>query len=237
MRPKERLIVALDVDSRKKAIGLVDELKGAVKMFKVGSVLFSSCGPNIITLIKKKGCEVFLDLKFHDIPNTVAKSSASVTRLGVFMFNVHSLGGREMMRAASQAVKEEAEKLKIERPKVLAVTILTSMDGKSLGMTGIDNNMKEEVLRLARLAREAGLDGVVASMNEARFIRENLGGDFLIVTPGIRPPGSASGDQKRIATPKEAIEAGSDYIVVGRPIIEARDPRKAAYLILEELGG
>ncbi|MDP3804421.1 MAG: orotidine-5'-phosphate decarboxylase [Candidatus Omnitrophota bacterium] len=235
MRPKDRLIVALDVDSEKRAVNLVDELKGCVKLFKVGSELFSSCGPNIINLIKKKGCEVFLDLKFHDIPNTVAKSSASVTRLGVFMFNIHSLGGPEMMRAAALAAKESSENLKIERPKVLAVTILTSMDEKSLRMTGVDDNMKEEALRLARLARDSSLDGVVASTNEARLIRENLGGDFLIVTPGIRPRGSASGDQKRSSTPKEAIEAGSDYIVVGRPIIEAEDPAKAASVILEEM--
>lgn len=236
MRPKDRLIVALDVDSEKRAIRLVDELKNDVKIFKVGSELFSSCGPNIINLIKKKGCEVFLDLKFHDIPNTAAKAAASVTRLGVFMFNVHSLGGYDMMKATAAAAKEAAENLKIERPKVLAVTILTSMDEKSLRMTGVDDNMKEEVLRLARLARETGLDGVVVSTDEAKLIRENLGGDFLIVTPGVRPRASAPGDQKRIATPKEAIEAGSDYIVVGRSVIEAEDPARAVSVILEELG-
>ena len=235
MNPRDRLIVALDVTSEEKAIDMLDKLKNDVKLFKVGFELFSACGPRIIEIIKEKDCDVFLDLKFHDIPNTVAKAAASVTGLGVFMLNVHALGGYDMMKETQEVVANEAQKLKIRKPKVIAVTILTSTGGNELKKIGIDDNMEKEVLRLAALAKKAGLDGVVASSVEVRLIREDMGRDFLIVTPGIRPGCVASHDQKRVATPKKALEAGADYIVVGRPILEAKDPAEAARDILKEM--
>lgn len=230
------MIVALDVDSEKRAIELVDRLKGAVKIFKVGSELFVSCGPSIVERIQKKGCRVFLDLKFHDIPNTAAKAAVSATRLGVFIFNVHALGGYDMMRRVSEAVKDEAGRLKVAPPKVIAVTVLTSTNENELKKIGINDTMENEVLRLAKTAREAGIDGVVASPKEAASIRKALGKDFLIVTPGVRPLSFSSDDQKRIATPSGAIKAGADLIVVGRPIIEAADPVKTTRDILKEIG-
>lgn len=236
MTAKDRLIVALDVDTEERALEAVEKLKASVKFFKVGFELFSSYGPSIVGKIRKTGCEVFLDLKFHDIPNTVAKAAASVTGLGVYMFNCHALGGHEMMKAALLATEETARKLKIARPKVLAVTILTSMDENALKKIGIDDNIGAEVLKLAVSAKEAGLNGVVASSVEARAIRKRLGKDFLIVTPGVRPADTSTQDQKRTATPKEAIEAGADFIVVGRPIMDAKDPAKSAQAILKEIG-
>jgi len=236
INPKDRLIVALDVDSEEKAIRLAGKLKDEIRIFKIGLELFSSCGQKIVEAIKEKGCDVFLDLKFHDIPNTVMKAAISVTRLGPFMFNVHALGGYDMMRNAAGAVREEAARLGIERPKILAVTILTSMDENALKKIGINDNMKTQVLRLAGLAKDAGLDGVVASSEEAALIREKIGGEFLIVTPGIRPGSAMLNDQKRISTPRAAIEAGADFIVVGRPITEAKDPVSAAREIAREIG-
>lgn len=235
MAPKDRLIVALDVDTAQKAIDLTRKLKNDVGFFKVGFELFSSCGPSIVKEIAKFGGRIFLDLKFHDIPNTVSKAAISVAKLGVFMFNVHALGGYDMMKKTSDAVKEEAQKLKIESPKILAVTVLTSMDENALKKVGINDTMNQEVLRLAQLAKSAGLDGVVASPSEARIIRQGLGEDFIIVTPGVRPAGAEAGDQKRVATPKEAIADGATYIVVGRPVTEAKDPAQAARKILEEM--
>lgn len=235
MEPRDRLIVALDVDTQEKALALVDKLKGEVRFFKIGFELFSSCGPSIVKEIAKKGVRIFLDLKFHDIPNTVSKAAVSATRLGVYMFNVHSLGGYEMMKKTAAAVKAEAEALNIERPRILAVTVLTSMDENELKKVGINDNMNSEVLRLASLAKSAGLDGVVASPSEARIIRESLGRDFLIVTPGVRPSWAQAGDQKRVATPQEAVENGADYIVAGRPVTEAKDPAAAAKKIREAI--
>ncbi len=235
MDPKDRLIVALDVDTAEKAILLAEKLKNDVRFFKIGFELFSSCGPSIVSQIARFGGRIFLDLKFHDIPNTVSKAAVSVTKLGVFMFNVHGLGGYDMMKKTADAVKAEAERLKIEKPKVLAVTVLTSMDENALKKVGINDTMNQEVLRLAELAKSAGLDGVVASPSEARLIREKLGKDFLIITPGIRPSWAEAGDQKRIASPKEAIADGATYIVVGRPITEAKDPAQAARKISEEI--
>jgi len=235
MDTKDRLIIALDVDTQEKALALVDKLKDEVRFFKIGFELFSSCGPSIVKEIAKKGVRIFLDLKFHDIPNTVSKAAVSATRLGVYMFNVHSLGGYEMMKKTAAAVKAEAEALKIERPRILAVTVLTSMDENELKKVGISDNMNSEVLRLASLAKSAGLDGVVASPSEARIIRESLGRDFLIVTPGVRPSWAQAGDQKRVATPQEAVENGADYIVAGRPVTEAKDPAAAAKKILEAI--
>lgn len=235
MMPQDRLIIALDVDTEEKALCAVRKLKKAVRFFKVGFELFSSCGPAIVEKIRKSGCEVFLDLKFHDIPNTVARSARSVTKLGVYMFNVHASGGFDMMKAATQACAEEAGRLKKAKPKILAVTVLTSMDENALKNTGINDNISSQVVRLAKLAKEAGLDGVVASPQEARLVREAIGKDFLIVTPGVRPASAGAGDQKRVATPKEAITQGADFIVVGRPILEAKDPVQAAVEILKEL--
>ena len=233
---KSKLIVALDVDTEAKALDLAKGLKGAAEIFKVGSVLFASCGPDIIGKIKGLGA-VFLDLKFHDIPNTVAASVRAATRLGADIVNVHALGGEEMMRAASSAGRDEAKALGIARPKVIAVTMLTSTDKDGLKKIGIRDTIEKQLLILARLARASGLDGVVASGREVKLLRKEFGKDFLIVTPGVRPAWAAKADQKRVATPKEAIEDGADYIVVGRPIIESDDPLKAAEKILEEIGG
>lgn len=235
MNPNERLIVALDVDTKEKALGLVKKLKGEVRIFKIGSELFTSCGPGIVGEVKKMSGEVFLDLKFHDIPNTVAKAAAAATRLGVYMLNVHALGGIDMMKKAAQAVTDEARRLKIEKPKIIAVTILTSMDENNLKKIGISDSIESLVLRLAKLAKDAGLDGVVASPSEVKLLRKNIGDDFIIVTPGVRPAWAAKNDQKRVATPKEAIDDGASFIVVGRPIIEAADPLLAVRKVLEEI--
>jgi len=235
MKPNDRLIVALDVDTREKAISFIEKLKKDIGIFKIGSELFTSCGPAIIEEVKSRDCRVFLDLKFHDIPNTVAKSAAAAAKLGVFMFNVHAMGGIEMMKKAAYVVREEAKKLKIDKPNLIAVTVLTSMDENSLKKIGVGDNMESQVLRLAKLAKDSGLDGVVASPSEIKPIRKALGKDFLIVTPGVRPAWAAVNDQKRIATPKEAIDDGADFIVVGRPIIEAHDPIDAARRILKDI--
>jgi len=236
MTAKDRLIIALDVDTKEKALALVRQLKNDVKFFKIGLELFSSCGPDIVQEIKGKGCEVFLDLKFHDIPTTVAKAAAAVTKLGAYMLNVHALGGYDMMKRCAESVKAEAARLKIERPKIIAVTILTSMDRDALRKVGLSGSIEDEVLKLAILARDAALDGVVASPEEARMIREALGPGFIIVTPGVRPSWAVSDDQKRFATPKEAVAYGASFIVVGRPITAASDPVEAARKILKEIG-
>lgn len=236
MKANERLIVALDVDTKEKALEIVETLKGDVRTFKIGFELFSSCGPLIVEEVKAAGCEVFLDLKFHDIPNTVAKAAAAVTQLGVFMLNVHALGGYDMMKKAAEAVGEAADKSRVKRPKVIGVTVLTSMDARALKNVGVADELEHEVLRLALLAEEAGLDGVVASSLEAKMLRGKVEKDFLIVTPGVRPSWAAKGDQKRIATPGDAVSFGADYIVVGRPITEADDMAAAARKVIEEIG-
>jgi orotidine-5'-phosphate decarboxylase len=235
MKDRGRLIVALDVDTKEKAVSLVEKLREDVGIFKIGSELFTSCGPDVINEVKSNGCEVFLDLKFHDIPNTVARSAIAAVRSGALIFNVHALGGADMMKKAAEAVTKESRVLKIEKPKIIAVTVLTSMDENNLKKIGIDDNMETQVLRLAKLAMESGMDGVVASPSETGLIRKSIGNDFLIVTPGVRPSWAAVNDQKRIATPKEAIENGADFIVVGRPITEAADPVSAAKKVLEEI--
>ena len=193
------------------------------------------CGPKIIDRIKETGSEIFLDLKFYDIPTTVSKAAAAVTKLEPFIFNVHALGGLEMMKRTAEAVANEAAKLKIVKPRVLAVTILTSFDEKALKEIGINGSSKDAVLMLAHLAKKAGLDGVVASPAETKLIRKELGENFLIITPGIRPVWAASDDQKRIATPGAAIKDGADYIVVGRPITGSKDPAESAKEILKEM--
>ncbi|MDO8535627.1 MAG: orotidine-5'-phosphate decarboxylase [Candidatus Omnitrophota bacterium] len=235
MTSRERLIVALDVDTKEKAVELAEKLQSEVKIFKIGSELFTSCGPDIVAAVKSMGCGIFLDLKFHDIPNTVAKSAIAATRLGVTILNVHALGGYDMMKSAAEAVAMEAKALKIMKPKIIAVTILTSADENSLKKIGINDNMENQVLRLAKLAKDASLDGVVASPSEVKLIRRALGEEFIIVTPGVRPLWADVNDQKRIATPKEAVQSGATYIVVGRPVVKAADPIAAAKRILEEI--
>ncbi len=235
MTPGERLIVALDVDTKEKALGLVEKLRTEVKIFKIGSELFTSCGPDIVTAVRSRGCDIFLDLKFYDIPNTVARSAAAAVRLGVAILDLHALGGYDMMKKAAESVAVEAKALKITKPKIIAVTVLTSMDENSLKKIGINDNMEKQVLKLAKLAKDASLDGVVASPFEVKLIRRELGGEFIIITPGVRPEWAAANDQKRIATPKEAVLNGATYIVVGRPIVEAPDPLAAAKRVLEEI--
>ncbi len=230
---RDRLIVALDVGDRASALNLVEQLSGQVGMFKIGLQLYTATGPDIVREIIAAGERVFLDLKFHDIPNTVAGAAQSATRLGVTIFNVHTLGGTEMMRAAAQAVGAmESE----QPPAVLGVTVLTSMNAGDLANVGIARSVEDEVLRLATLARDAGLAGVVASPREIRMIREQVAPDnFIILTPGIRPLWSASGDQKRIATPARALGDGADYLVIGRAITDSANPRDAVARILEEI--
>ncbi len=213
---KEKIIVALDVNTLKEVEHLLDILSPHVGIFKVGMELFYSCGPKAIDLIKQYDREVFLDLKFHDIPNTVRNAAKAATRLGAFMFTVHASGGSDMMEAAVEGAVEESERMGIGRPRILGVTVLTSMEAT-----------EKEVVSLAKSAKKIGLDGVVASPKEAAGIRKEIGKNFLIVTPGVRPKGSEKEDQKRIATPSEAISAGADYIVIGRPITKAKDPVRA----------
>jgi len=232
----KRLIVALDVPDMKSAKHLVKILYPTVEIFKIGSYLFTACGPEVVEMVHKTGGKVFLDLKFHDIPNTVANAASEVAKMGVFMFNVHASGGAKMMQAAVDAARKAAAVAAKPKPLVLAVTVLTSMDEPDLRQMGILRNTDEQVMHLAAIAQEAGCDGVICSVEEASNIRKTLGNNFVIVTPGIRPSGSDIADQKRIATPHSAIEAGADYIVVGRPIIEAQDPVAVANKILEEMG-
>jgi len=235
MATSDKLIIALDVDAREKALCLVDKLKDETRFFKVGLELFSACGPGIVSAVKERGCEVFLDLKLHDIPTTVARAAAALTHLGASLFTVHAIGGFDMMQRAAETVAATASRLGVPRPKIVAVTVLTSMDGKALKKVGIDAMIADEVSALARLAKEAGVDGVVASPQEARGIRADLGKDFIIVTPGVRPGNTASDDQKRVATPREAIEYGASYLVIGRPVTAAADPAAAARAIRTEI--
>ena len=230
MNARDRLIVALDVPKADAARALVDRLAGRVGMFKVGSQAFTAAGPALVREIVGRGEKVFLDLKFHDIPNTVAGAVASASRLGVALVDVHGLGGRAMLEAAVGALPAMATRL-------LAITILTSHNEDTLDEIGVNGTMLDSVRRLALLAKEAGADGVVASPHEVALIREACGSDFLIVTPGIRPAGAARGDQSRAATPGAALAAGADYIVVGRPITEAPDPATAADAIVREMEG
>ncbi|MGA9771346.1 MAG: orotidine-5'-phosphate decarboxylase [Blastocatellia bacterium] len=232
---KDRLIVALDVADRASALTLVEQLSGLVGMFKIGSQLFTAEGPDLVREIVRGGEKVFLDLKFHDIPNTVAGAVESAARLGVSILNVHTLGGSEMMRAAAHAVGDRGL-LWITRPAVLGVTVLTSMDKTDLADVGIGSDLRAEVVRLATLAQDSGLDGIVASPQEIRLIRECITAErFIILTPGIRPAWSAKGDQKRIATPADAIRDGADFLVIGRAITDSDNPRAAAERILEEI--
>lgn len=234
----DKLIVALDCSEPSEAEGLLELLSPVVRRFKVGNQLFTAAGPAIVNMVLQKGCELFLDLKLHDIPSTVGRASRQITKQGVWMFNLHTLGGLEMMKEARRCSEAEAKNLGGKRPIILGVTVLTSMDEATLRSDlGIHRALEEEVLHLAGLAKEAGLDGVVASPGEIGIIRKSLGKEFIIVTPGIRPKGWMSDDQKRVATPREAKDYGADYIVVGRPIVRAEEPLRAAQEIIEEIGG
>lgn len=232
----KRLIVALDYDNMPDVWQLVESLGDLVDFYKVGMELFYGAGVTAVKYLKSQGKDVFLDLKLHDIPNTVVKSAIVQTQLGVSLFNIHASGGKEMMTKTAKAVEETANKLGIYKPKLIAVTVLTSMNEEEWKNLNYSVSIKEQVVNLARLAKSSGLDGVVASPEEAESIRKECGDDFLIVTPGIRPQGAVLNDQSRVATPKSAIEAGANYLVIGRPITKASDPKEAALNILKEMG-
>jgi len=233
--PKDKIIFALDVDHFADAQRWVNLLKDRIGLFKVGKQLFTHAGPKVVDMIRQKGQNVFLDLKYHDIPNTVARAGEEATKLNVSMFNLHALGGIEMMKKTVESSQAMAKSLGVPKPTILAVTILTSMDENALREVGIQNSVLEEVGRLASLAAKAGVDGVVASPQEIGIIRERCGEKFLIVTPGIRAPSDKKDDQKRTLTPKEAISAGANYLVIGRPIKEAKDPLEAVQKIIEDI--
>ena len=232
---KQRLIVALDLADAARARTLATLLAPEVGMFKVGKQLFVNSGPDIVRMIHDLGGEVFLDLKFHDIPNTVAAAAVEATRLGVRLFNIHIFGYRDMMCQTAAAVEEVCENEGLRRPAVLGVTVLTSLNDSDLEALGIPEGVSAQVVRLARMAREAGLAGVVCSAREVPDIRRHCGDSFMLVTPGIRPAGQQAGDQKRVMTPGDAVAAGIDYIVVGRPITGADDPVEAARSVVAEM--
>jgi orotidine-5'-phosphate decarboxylase len=233
--PKNRLILALDVNDHEHALELVDRFSGHFEIFKVGLELFTSAGPKIVHGIHQKGKKVFLDLKFHDIPSTVTKAAIAAARLGVYMLNIHASGGLEMMRMCREKVLEFCLRENLDRPKILGVTVLTSLSPEMLrNEQGIQHSLRTHVRHLAALALKAGLDGVVASAMEVELIRNHCGTGFLIVTPGIRPSWTPCDDQKRTMTPKQAMRAGADYLVLGRSILQQPDPLKAAEQIAHE---
>ncbi len=225
-----KVFVALDFASAERALQLADELSPELCGLKVGKQLFTSTGPELVRELVAKDYKVFLDLKFHDIPNTVAAAVQAAAKLGVWMVNVHASGGSEMLTAAREALEKEANK-----PLLTAVTVLTSMNQQNIDEIGIDRKLEEQVAALALLAEQNGLDGVVCSAAEAKMLREQVSKDFLLVTPGIRPPGVAAGDQKRIVTPPEALSLGASYLVIGRPITGADEPRKTLLTINESI--
>lgn len=229
------LLVALDVESGERALALARDLRGVAGGFKIGSRLFTLEGPALVRRLADDGLRVFLDLKFHDIPNTVAQAVDAAVATGAWMVNVHASGGTAMLQEAVRAGTDAAARRGTARPLIIAVTVLTSMDEAALHQTGVARALPDQVLALARLARDAGLDGVVASAQEAAAIREACGDAFAIVTPGIRGAGAPRDDQARTTGPAEAIKAGATFIVVGRPIIGAPQPRAAAEAIIEEI--
>ena len=217
-----KIVVALDFDQQNKAEAFVDKLDPTMCKLKVGKEMFTHFGPSFVRTLVNKNYDVFLDLKFHDIPNTVAKACQAAADLGVWMVNVHASGGPKMMEYA----KESLEAYSTNKPLLIAVTVLTSMDQQQLAAIGINSTPEEQVLKLAKLTHDCGLDGVVCSAQESRLLKSNIAKDFQLVTPGIRPEGSSKGDQMRVMTPKQAIQAGSDYLVIGRPITQSADPLK-----------
>ena len=235
MESAKRVIVALDVDSADEARGIVDELKGNAAAFKIGLQLFTAAGPDFVRELTREN-KVFLDLKFHDIPTTVANAGIEAARLGVWMFNVHASGGRDMMRRTADEVKGVAERDGLRAPLVIAVTVLTSSNDDTLREIGLETTSSDQVVRLAKLTADSGLDGVVASPLETRAVRSAVGrDDFLVVTPGVRPVTATNDDQKRVTTPGRSASEGSNYLVVGRPIVKAGDRLKALIDIQKEI--
>jgi orotidine-5'-phosphate decarboxylase len=233
---KEKIILALDLHDEAKALEIVDRYGQHIEVFKVGLELFSSAGPSVIRAIHDRGKKVFLDLKLHDIPNTMAQASLAAARMGVFMFNVHTSAGVEAMKRCRETVQDYCDKEGINRPKMLGVTVLTSIGDETLkDDLCVGHSVKTHVKHLAKLALDAGLDGVVASAHEASSIKKRCGSDFIAVTPGIRPSWSPPDDQKRTMTPKDAIKAGADYLVMGRSILKQPDPDKALDLVIVEI--
>jgi orotidine-5'-phosphate decarboxylase len=231
----EKIILALDVDSFEAAEAMVKKLRGVIGIYKVGKQLFTRCGPRVIEMIHAHRGRAFLDLKFHDIPNTVGRAVEEACKHGVFMLTLHALGGKKMIAQAVTVAATFSRDTSSPPPLILAVTVLTSMAQEDLQEVGIDGPVESAVSRLATLAKQAGAGGVVASAREAPLIRAACGETFVIVTPGIRPRGAAAGDQKRTVTPAEALAAGADYLVIGRPILEAADPVRAAREIAAEV--
>jgi orotidine-5'-phosphate decarboxylase len=236
IRLSDRIIVALDVPTFDEARHLLDRLGDMPVAFKVGSQLFTSVGPVIIREIKGRGKTLFLDLKFHDIPNTVARAAEAAVELGVDIFNVHIAGGMEMMRDAAEATKSRAAELGMKKPIILGVTVLTSID-ESMFRHVLNTNvsLQDQIVHMAKLARSAGLDGVVASPQEIELIRNACGSDFVILTPGVRPEWASKDDQKRTMTPSQAVAVGADYVVIGRPIRQSLDPADALKRVFQEL--
>lgn len=234
---REKIIIALDVENEEEALSLAAGLRGLAGAFKIGLQLFSSCGPSIVRKVAAGGGKVFLDLKFHDIPNTVARAAEAAVETGAWMLNFHAAGGKKMLSEAAAAARRRAGVLGVPAPLLLGVTVLTSMSEQELRQEGgVSRTLTEQVTALAVLCREAGLDGVVAAGPEIPLIRRACGSRFVIVTPGVRPAWSAPNDQQRIVTPQQALALGADYIVVGRPVTAAPDPRAAAELLLKEAG-
>lgn len=232
---KERLILALDVHDESYALDIVDKFSSSIEIFKVGLELFVTAGPSVVRKIHERGKRIFLDLKFHDIPNTVSHAGQAAARLGVYMFNVHTSSGFEAMRRMREDVTELCERENIKRPKMLGVTVLTSISPEELkNEFGIQHSLRTHVKNLALLAQKAGLDGVVASGHEVSMIRNNCSEKFIIATPGIRPSWSPPDDQKRAVTPREALKGGADYLVLGRAVLAQKDPIKALELITIE---
>lgn len=238
MKARECIILALDVPGYDEAMELVRTFGESIDIFKIGLELFTSAGPRIVEDINAAGKKIFLDLKFHDIPNTVSKSALAAARLGVFMFNVHTCGGSDMMKQTADALVKYSLDNNVTRPKLIGVTVLTSVDSSTLrNDMGVGADMPDQVRHLASLAKESGLDGVVASPEDAADLRARFGKDFLIVTPGVRPSWSAKDDQKRISTPKAALQNGASYLVIGRAITSAPDPLEALKKIESEIEG
>lgn len=237
LKHKEQIIVALDVSTADEARKHIADLREYVGAFKIGLQLFSAVGASFVKEVVADGVKLFLDVKFHDIPNTVAKASVEIARLGVWMFNIHALGGGEMMRKTVESVREVCDKENLSQPKIIGVTVLTSANQETLQEVGIKREVSEQVLNLAKLSAKCGLEGVVASPQEIEIIRQNIQNkDFLIVTPGIRGKKSETfDDQKRVMTPAEAVLRGADYLVIGRPILQSDNKIKAVKSILEEI--